>query len=154
MSDLYRLCYVSRSRIAPECHADELAAILAFAGRHNHLIGISGVLIISGGYFCQVLEGNNTAVEHVFESIQLDDRHDSITVLEFVRIGDRLFGGWDMARYDCHSDNHDAFPIRHLIQQLQVVETGRSVLDVFSQLIRRREADGLVSRPPEQRPAA
>ena len=78
MSDLYRLCYVSRSRIAPECHADELAAILACAGRHNHLIGISGVLIISGGYFCQVLEGNNTAVEHVFESIQLDDRHDSI----------------------------------------------------------------------------
>jgi len=142
MTDLYRLSYVSHSRIPPEQRDAELDTIVRHARTANHAAGITGVLIASGHYFCQVLEGSGTAVEHIFETIQLDSRHEAITVLEFVPVAIRLFTGWDMASFDRDHD-HDALDqLRHLIEQLQVVATGRPILNVFEQLIQLRESQG------------
>lgn len=142
MTDLYRLSYVSHSRIPPEQRDAELAEILYHARQANHAAGISGVLIASGPYFCQMLEGSGTAVEQIFETIQLDSRHEAITVLEFVPVANRMLTGWDMACFDRDHDDDSIGQLRQLIEQLQVVATGRPILNVFDQLIQLRESQG------------
>jgi hypothetical protein len=54
-------------------------------------------LMYSAGFFAQVLEGDLAAVQQTFEIIQRDPRHCDVVVLQAVRIGERLFGKWDMA---------------------------------------------------------
>lgn len=141
MTELYRLCYVSHNRIEHFRRAAELRSILERSAVANRTAGITGVLIVSGGYFCQAIEGSCAAVEQLFEAIQLDDRHEDITVLEFVPIANRLFSGWDMAHFDADNEHHNERQIRALVLQLNVVETGRNIVNVFAQLIERRERD-------------
>jgi hypothetical protein len=139
MIDLCRLCYVSHSRVEPERHGAELQDILATATMSNRATGITGALIVSGGYFCQVIEGACASVEQLFESIQMDDRHADITVLEFVPIADRLFPAWDMAYFDIDHDRANDNHVRQLVQRLQMVETGHNIVQLFGQLIEKRE---------------
>lgn len=154
MGELYRLCYVSRSRIPSERRVAERMAILTHSVPANRAAGITGVLIASGEYFCQVLEGPGPMVEQIFESIQLDSRHEAITVLEFVRIDARVFADWDMAWFDRDHDDGIGGQLRDRINRLRVVETGRPILAVFDQLIHRRESEGEWLRLPGNRPAA
>lgn len=153
MIDLCRLCYVSRSRIPLPRRGLELEAILSRARANNLAADISGVLIVSGPYFCQVLEGSSAAVENIFEAIQLDSRHEAVTVLEFVPVRTRMFADWQMAFHDVDHQHRDG-RLRALVEQLQVVETGRPVLAVFEQLIQRREQLGFWPDQPGARPAA
>jgi hypothetical protein len=136
---LFRLCYVSHNRIAPSQQLAELQAILTRAAVANGVTGITGVLIVSRGYFCQVIEGVCSDVEQLFESIQLDDRHEDITVLEFVPIAKRQFAGWEMAYFDMDHHAADTGHIGQLVRQLSVVETGHNIVNVFGHLIQRRE---------------
>ena len=96
---LYRVLYCSRNRIALE--GDAMAAhikqILVTARRNNARRGITGNLLFSDGCFAQVLEGPTEAIESVFERIQIDSRHDDVTVLEAGPIAQRDFPDWAMA---------------------------------------------------------
>jgi len=99
MSKLYNLAYISKNTITGNAErvTSEIEAILAAAKRNNPSMQITGALLYSGGYFCQVIEGPEEAVEDLFETIQMDDRHGSVTVLHFEPIDKRGFGEWAMA---------------------------------------------------------
>ena len=98
MSD-FRLVYLSTNQLrgtAEQKEAD-IEAILAASRRNNDAVGVTGALTFSDGYFAQVLEGPQDAVEVTFERIQQDDRHSDVQLLEFVPIGERTFSNWSMA---------------------------------------------------------
>ena len=97
-SPVFRLIYRSRSKLASEDRAAELGSIFTVARRNNKGLGITGALLITEHAFAQTLEGDEHAVRELFERIERDPRHESISVLEEVNVDGRVFGRWAMAK--------------------------------------------------------
>lgn len=131
---------MSRSTTPADMRDAILQSILARSRKANHLAGITGILLCSRGYFCQVIEGNLQPLELLFETIQLDDRHSDVTVLEFIAVPGRLFGAWDMAHVDIDDGHASEASVAAAIDQLSMAATGRSMVQVFADLIGQREA--------------
>ncbi|WP_299967374.1 BLUF domain-containing protein [uncultured Roseobacter sp.] len=96
--ELLRVVYFSRF---DGDHSDaemawEIDAILEASQRNNAKVGVTGALIFNAGVFGQVLEGPIDAVEETFDRIQMDDRHDDVTILELGRVQERAFTNWSM----------------------------------------------------------
>lgn len=96
--ELLRVVYFSHhiSDQAQDLMAWEIDAILEKSQINNQRAGVTGALIFNAGVFGQVLEGPVSAVEETFERIQMDERHDEITVLELCRVNERAFSQWSM----------------------------------------------------------
>ncbi|PUA81229.1 BLUF domain-containing protein [Nocardioides currus] len=62
----------------------------------NHALGLTGMLVYSGGGIIQALEGPRRAVDEVFEAIEVDPRHRDVTVLERRPVEGRVFSDWSM----------------------------------------------------------
>ncbi|MCK0162027.1 BLUF domain-containing protein [Allomuricauda sp. F6463D] len=99
---MYQLNYHSISQ--PELSHKELDNILETAIKVNSAKDITGCLIYHNNHFVQILEGNKNDVLEVFEKIQADDRHHTVTVLWENSIDKRYFPKWNMAY---HQPNHD-----------------------------------------------
>ena len=97
--DLFRLVYYSRNTIMGLDEEVQVAVdqILATSQRNNAIVGVTGALMFTDGLFAQVLEGSRTAVETVFERIQLDERHGEVNLLSFGKVDARIFPNWAMA---------------------------------------------------------
>ncbi len=93
----FRLVYYSENRIPPERLEAEIEAILEASRRNNGLVGISGALMFNAGFFAQVLEGTQQAIESAFERIQQDRRHGNVQLLDFTSAPTRSFLTWSMA---------------------------------------------------------
>jgi sugar/nucleoside kinase (ribokinase family) len=93
----FRLVYYSENRISAERLDAEIEQILAASRRRNMLIDVSGALMFSAGYFAQVLEGSQAAIEATFERIQRDRRHGNVVMLDFAPAPVRGFQSWSMA---------------------------------------------------------
>ncbi|MEE4203893.1 MAG: BLUF domain-containing protein [Halieaceae bacterium] len=143
MSNLYHLAYISKSAILPARAEIEqaLRAILRAARQKNSSMGITGALLFSGGYFCQVIEGDLDALETLYETIQMDERHTECTVLFFEPLETRGFGAWDMAFAGIEEEMR--FPIEDIKQshdELAMHETGEQVVAVLSELVAQHQA--------------
>lgn len=93
----FRLVYYSENRIPPDQLATEIETILEASRRNNVLVGVTGALMFNSGYFAQVLEGAQAAIESTFERIQQDRRHGNVYLLEFIPAPVRSFETWSMA---------------------------------------------------------
>ncbi|MCX7251575.1 MAG: BLUF domain-containing protein [Burkholderiales bacterium] len=93
---LVRLLYVSRA-VQPES-AEAVHAILASARQHNLHNGITGILCYGGGVFLQAIEGGRAAVNHLYNHIIEDPRHQDVELLHYEEISERRFGGWTMGQ--------------------------------------------------------
>jgi Sensors of blue-light using FAD len=93
----FRLIYRSRSRIADEERASALAQIFGVARSNNKQTGITGALLVTDRWFVQALEGDETAVQRLYEHIRDDARHDEVTVIESAAVDARVFSRWAMA---------------------------------------------------------
>jgi hypothetical protein len=93
----YRLVYFSENRLPAGQIEANLESILEKSRRNNKLVDVTGALMFSAGYFVQVLEGEQSAVETTFERIQQDDRHGGVQLVEFLPVSDRTFRNWSMA---------------------------------------------------------
>ena len=65
--------------------------------RWNHSVGITGVLIYSGGYFSQYLEGMQEDVDALIDRIRADPRHHSLEIMDTPCRGERLCSEWSLA---------------------------------------------------------
>lgn len=91
------LIYTSRATAL--LNASELDALASISGERNAALGITGVLLIGGGRFFQVLEGQADAVKDLYYNrIAHDTRHDDCQVLASMPCVTRLFPGWSMGR--------------------------------------------------------
>lgn len=90
-----RLLYVSRSN-GPQT-TTVTSSILMQAQAHNRAQGITGVLCQGQGYFLQVLEGERSRVNALYQRICGDARHKDVELLRYEDISERLYDPWSMA---------------------------------------------------------
>lgn len=102
---LVRLAYTSRSPAA----IDEalLQSVFGASQANNADYGITGVLCVDvpGQIFLQVLEGSRPNVNHLYNVIVRDDRHNDILLLDYAEIRERQFASWRMGRVDIDKIN-------------------------------------------------
>jgi len=113
---LKRIKYISR--FSGPLDADGVAAIGEQSGKNNQELGLTGLLMASGGLFYQVLEGPPDAVDRVYGAIAGDPRHTDVLLLaaeEDVR--DRTYPDWSMRTVDLDAAAHvRLFPLKALMK--------------------------------------
>lgn len=100
---LVRLMYVSR--LSKGVGPKELQDILDVSRKNNRELHVSGALCYAAHGFLQVLEGPASAVNKLYRNIVRDERHENVTLLEYVEIKQRDLEKWYMAYI--HSDDID-----------------------------------------------
>ena len=96
--ETFRLMYRSHDLIGPENRKRALGALFSQARSNNKRRQITGALLVSGQTFIQTLEGEEEVVRGVYASIQKDNRHEAVELLESGVVPERVFGHWSMAR--------------------------------------------------------
>lgn len=75
--------------------SDELAAILEISRINNAKRGITGILFYKNREFLQLLEGEETVINKLLETISKDDRHSGLVILLKDNLP-RMFSEWSM----------------------------------------------------------
>ncbi len=107
---LVRVLYVSRA-VGPQTTA-VTSAILSTARAHNPVHGIGGVLCQGQGLYLQVLEGERSAINHLYARILLDPRHKDVEMLSLQEITRPRYPDWSMAHVDL-SDRDPMVLMKH-----------------------------------------
>lgn len=100
MENLLRMVYVSTTT-TPVSDATgsvqvDVGRILMQARKNNPRDKIGGVLYFSNNYFFQCLEGEQQAVNRLYNKIMHDSRHNNVQTVSAKRIDKRLFSNWSM----------------------------------------------------------
>jgi hypothetical protein len=93
---LVRLIYASRS-VGGVVSGEMATAIVAKSIQNNRVSDITGLLVIGGDRFLQVLEGPAGEVEQTFVRVSQDPRHTDVTTIATGAGDKRLFRDWNMA---------------------------------------------------------
>ncbi len=139
---MYRIVYCSRNLIEGTAldRDAEISQILATSRQNNRRDNVTGALLFSSGFFAQVLEGPQAAVEQVFERLQRDERHGDVTVLEIAKAGHRDFPEWAMAHVQPPSQEQAAGIAAKLdLALLQPTSAGSEILDLLRGLVIQEE---------------
>lgn len=104
----FQLVYVSAA--AATFDESELPALLATARRNNSAREITGMLLYHQRSFIQVLTGNQTDVESLFEKIAKDPRHTDTRILLRRNVSERSFNDWSMGFYHSSAVNNRNLP--------------------------------------------
>lgn len=103
---LYQLVYTSQTKI--KCDPDTLAAIAQEASTKNEQLGVTGVLLYGGGWFIQLLEGDNKTIQDLAKRIKCDPRHLNYRTVHHQPASSRLFPNWSMGHLCLHPMAPDA----------------------------------------------
>jgi hypothetical protein len=79
---------------------EDLRALVQGSAEHNRREGITGLLLLSGNRFLQVLEGPSLPVNRLFGRISRDKRHRDVELISFEQIGPTYFDDWNMYLVD------------------------------------------------------
>ena len=79
-----------------------LFELLCTTRARNERRGLTGLLLYSDGRFMEVLEGPESDVREVFESILRDPRHKNVDLLRFEWLEQRHFLDWRMGFRTLH----------------------------------------------------
>ncbi|MBB1274427.1 MULTISPECIES: BLUF domain-containing protein [Psychromonas] len=92
---MFELLYTS---VAPQCLSeDELMDILLKARIKNQQLGITGMMIYHDREIMQILEGDESAVKALYQTICEDQRHTRVNIFYEGHIEERAFPEWSMA---------------------------------------------------------
>jgi hypothetical protein len=89
-----RLLYISTARSI--LSSTELDALLVKSRRANSAADITGLLVVGGRRFLQVLEGPDQNVTATYKRIAADPRHFALVKLHDREITTRAFASWAM----------------------------------------------------------
>ena len=78
----------------------ELKKLLQKAREFNHSLGVSGMLVYDDDCFIQVLEGEELAVNEIYDKISKDKRHTNIRLLYRGIEQNKEFEDWSMGFVD------------------------------------------------------
>ena len=74
----------------------ELVELIEQIRGKNERLGVTGLLLYSGGNVIQTLEGTPASVDEVFGAIVGDERHGEVRVVDRRAIAERSFPTWSM----------------------------------------------------------
>ncbi|MBH1991464.1 MAG: BLUF domain-containing protein [Sphingomonadaceae bacterium] len=89
-----RLLYISTARAT--LRPSELEELLAKSRTANSAADLTGLLVVGGRRFLQVLEGPDQAVTATYERIVRDSRHFALVKLHDKEVATRSFASWAM----------------------------------------------------------
>ncbi|MGY3698424.1 hypothetical protein ACVIGA_008504 [Bradyrhizobium sp. USDA 3240] len=143
----HALIYVSRStsNLHDSSASEIIRSILAQSRAKNARLGVTGALLFSEGYFCQVLEGERAAVEEIFSAIESDPRHRDITLLTFRPATPRRFPDWSMAYAGAAAGPAWTCKMEGLLANPSAIDgdqMGRELLVRMTDLVRQQDVDG------------
>lgn len=107
---LIRLLYISRATGA--ITTTVTGSILELARVHNRVAGITGVLCQGQGLFIQILEGERSTVNRLYNTIIKDKRHQDVELVAIEEIQTRKFPNWSMAHVII-SENDPIVQLKH-----------------------------------------
>lgn len=112
---IFQIVYISRA--AEKLGTDDLDEILSSARENNAKLDITGMLLFHDGSFIQVLEGEEAAVEKLYDHICKDPRHNDHNVVLRTEVNERAFEQWSMGykRTDSINDVPEGF--HHFLQR-------------------------------------
>ena len=93
--ELVHCIYCSLSA-SGEFDPSKLLALLDKCRSNNAKCDVTGMLLYQHHSFFQVLEGDRSTVEPLFEKIAADPRHKRVTKVILEPIAERAFGNWSM----------------------------------------------------------
>ncbi len=118
-----RLTYISNfSRSLTKKEVEDIGKI---SQTNNSREGITGVLLSCKGIFFQILEGEEDQIDHLYQRILHDDRHNEILCLKSeLDVTERRFPDWSM-EVIMLDENNDIIlqPIKVLLQTLGESQT-------------------------------
>lgn len=91
-----RLCHAAYFSRRSESDQQDVADIVGHAQARNAERNVTGGLVVHGGYFFQVLEGDRQVLTRLITRIFQDPRHTGCELLLFDEIGERMFPDWTM----------------------------------------------------------
>lgn len=95
-----QIIYISRSTFVPSTATNgiepNVARILAKSRVNNRKNGLVGVLYFGDGCFFQCLEGEESAVDKLYQTLLQDDRHTDIKLLSKKSVEELSFSEWSM----------------------------------------------------------
>lgn len=97
-SSLYQVVFLSQARL--ELTEAQLLELQHKAARNNGAAGVTGVLLVGGGYYLQLLEGPFEGVAMTLGRIAMDERHEKLTVLLSQSVEERRTAFWNMGVLD------------------------------------------------------
>ncbi len=95
MMTLSRLVYVSTA--SPALDRTGIESICSIAQSRNSASGVTGLLVFNGANFIQLLEGPQSNLDAVFDSIRRDPRHHGVVRLLAEPAEGRVCSRWAMA---------------------------------------------------------
>ena len=96
---IHRLIYKSTAT-AEVVSNDTLRELESESAAANAEKGITGLLVLSGNVFVQVLEGPAEELTALFGRIMQDPRHHDVTLITFQAVVERCFNDWTMRLVD------------------------------------------------------
>jgi hypothetical protein len=96
--ELSRLIYISDATC--DFSSANLKKLVDRAKINNQRMGITGLLLFSGGHFMQLLEGDWLAISSLYTRISADPRHTNAQQLLHKESDHRLFPDWGMQLVD------------------------------------------------------
>lgn len=95
---LETLAYASNALVP--AHSAEMLDIARACLRNNPRLGVTGALYFDGRHFYQVLEGDETVLACLFDTIRSDPRHADVKLVYRKPIAQRRFTDWSMKFVD------------------------------------------------------
>ncbi|WP_244928100.1 BLUF domain-containing protein [Nocardioides sp. W7] len=89
--------------------ATQLVELMAAVRPRNVELGLTGLLLYSGGNIIQTLEGPDDAVDRVYGAIRTDPRHTGLIEVLRDPVTERAFPDWSMGFTDVDLDDVDGF---------------------------------------------
>ncbi len=125
-------CIVYRSRSNELLNENDLSTILLQSRYHNSKKGITGVLLCLHGQIIQVLEGDKYELDLLYNRIQQDERHASMTTLINQSVDQRLFSTWSMGYKTLTASQLEEFTvIVNLKNKKATIFSQQAVLDLI-----------------------
>jgi hypothetical protein len=105
---LTQLIYVSSA--SRDLDQQDINRLLDSSVRHNAAYSLTGMLLFASGYFMQVLEGEESAVDEAMSRIKFDPRHHGVIVIADEAIVVRDFGAWSMGFRGINTSDAKSMP--------------------------------------------
>ena len=119
--------YLSQSKL--DWTDEAIDELLERSKQNNATKRITGAMIYANGYFMQLIEGPQIAVDKLYSAIEADPRHEVLSLLHSQEIKDRHFSDWAMEYRDSddlgeralmtiHAAKQDSerFPVIHFLE--------------------------------------
>ena len=107
--------YLSQSKL--DWTDEAINELLERSKRNNATRKITGAMIYANGYFMQLIEGPQIAVDELYSAIEADPRHEVLSLLHNQEIKDRHFSDWAMEYRDSDDLGERALMTIHAAKQ-------------------------------------